>query len=528
MGPLRPEGAGPHMERVAPLVRGGAMGTPRERMHMASKYDGLARIIVQNVGGKGNIRSLKHCVTRLRFDLKDESLANTETLENTDGVISVIQAGGQYQVVIGPEVGDVYDAVVQVAHLEGGGAVDEEGNDVEEEEKSKGALNTLIDLVSGIIQPTLPLLSAGGIIKGLISLFVFLGWMDSSGGLYQVLYAVADGCFYFLPIALGYTSAKKFGISEFTGMALGFALCYPDMVDSNAAALGSTVEAMGTLFEGTAFEMTYSMTLLGIPIIMPTSGYTSTVLPIILAVWFASIIEKPLRKHIPASINFFTVPLITYSVSTIVMYLVIGPVASLLTSLVLLIFNSLFSIPVVGGLLTGLLLGGLWQVLVMFGLHWALVPLCLANIGTQGYDEILSPQFCCTWAQIAVCLVMYIKNKDPKFREVTLPAIITGFFGTTEPAIYGVTLPRKKPFVISCIAGAIGGAYIGFMDVKSYVSGYSGVTGFTCYINPDGGLTDLLNVFIGCVIAVVVAIVLTWMLYDPEKDEPKKKAAAAA
>ncbi len=491
---------------------------------MASKYDGLARIIIQNVGGKGNINSVKHCVTRLRFSLKDESKANTEVLESTDGVIKVMQAGGQYQVVIGPEVADVYDAVLQVGHLSGGGAVDEEGNAIAEEERPKGVLNIVIDLISGIIQPCLPLLSAGGIIKGLLALCTFFGIMTDADGIYNVLYAIGDGCFYFLPVALGYTSAKKFGISEFTGMALGFALCYPDMVNSNASALGYTGEVLGTIFAGTSFEMSYSMTFLGIPILMPVSGYTSTVVPVILATWFASLIEKPLRKSLPASINFFTVPLVTYVVSVAVMYLVIGPVASILTNFVLLIFNTLFTLPAVGGLLGGVLLGALWQVLVMFGLHWALVPLCIANLAAQGYDTILSPQFVCTWAQISVVFAIYLKTKDPKVKAVALPAMITGLFGTTEPAIYGVTLPRKTPFIISCVAGAIGGGIVGAMGIASYVSGYSGLTGFACYINPDGDLSGLMWMAIAVVVSMVIAFVVTYLFYDPNKEVAKKAA----
>lgn len=490
---------------------------------MASKYDGLARIIIQNVGGKENITSVKHCVTRLRFSLKDESKANTEVLEDTDGVIKVMQAGGQYQVVIGPDVANVYDAVLQVGHLTGGGAVDVDGSEIDEEERPKGALNIAIDLVSGIIQPCLPLLSAGGIIKGLLALCTFFGIMSDADGAYNVLYAIGDGCFYFLPVALGYTSAKKFGISEFTGLALGFALCYPTMVNSNASALGFAGETLGTLLAGTPFEMSYSMTFFGIPILMPSSGYTSTVVPIILATWFASLIEKPLRKKLPASINFFCVPLITYCVSVVVMYLVIGPIASMLTNLVLLLFNSLFSLPVVGGLLGGVLLGALWQVLVMFGLHWALVPLSIANLAAQGYDTVLSPQFGCTWAQIAAVFAIYLKTKDPKVKQVALPAMITGLFGTTEPAIYGITLPRKTPFVISCVAGAIGGGLIGAMGVASYVSGYSGLTGFACYINPSGDLSGLMWMAIAVVLSMVISFLLTFFIYDPNK--ATKKAA---
>lgn len=483
---------------------------------MASKYDGLARIIVQNVGGKGNIKGVKHCVTRLRFQLADESKANTEVLESTDGVIKVMKAGGQYQVVIGPAVADVYDAVLNVAHIEGSGAVDEDGNDIEGTAGagSKNPIDILIDLISNIIQPTLGMLSAAGMIKGLLALFVFLGWMTADMGLYKVLYAVGDGFFYFLPVVLGYTSAKKFGISEFTGIALGIALCYPDMVSSTSG------DVLGTVLAGTPFAMNYYDTICGIPIVFPASGYTSTVVPIIVAVWFASLIEKPLKKNVPASINFFTVPLVTIVVSVIVTYLVIGPVVSVATALVLMAFNALYALPVVGGLVAGLVLGAVWQVLVIFGLHWALVPLCIANIGAQGFDQVLSPQFCCTWAQITVVLVIYLKTKDAKLKEVALPAFITGIFGTTEPAIYGVTLPKRKPFIISCIAGACGGAFIGWAGVKSYVMGYSGIIGFASYLGGNG-VTDVINAGIGCVIAIAVAAVLTFVLY---KDEDKATA----
>lgn len=485
---------------------------------MASKYDGLARIIIQNVGGKENIISVKHCVTRLRFQLKDNSKANVEVLESTDGIITVTQAGGQFQVVIGPEVPNVYDAVLQVGHLEGGGAVDEEGNSIADDERPKGIMNIAIDLISGIIQPTLPLLAAGGIIQGLLALCTFAGIMTSSDGVYNVIYSIGYGAFYFLPIALGYTSAKKFGISEFTGMALGMALCYPTMVDSNASALGYAGEVLGTVLAGTPFEMNYTMTVFGIPVLMPSSGYTATVLPVILATWFASRIEKPLRKSLPASINFFTVPLITYVVSVLATYLVIGPIAGILTNAVLLVFNTLYDLPVVGGLIGGIALGALWQVLVIFGFHWALVPLYIANLAVTGYDLILSPQFPCTWAQISVVFAIYLKVKDPKLRQIALPAIITGLFGTTEPAIYGVTLPRKTPFIFSCIAGAIGGGIVGAMGVAGYVSGYSGLTGFTCYINPSGDLTDLMWMAIAVAVAMVVAFLLTFFFYNPNKE----------
>ena len=496
---------------------------------MTGKYDDLAKTIIQNVGGKDNIISAAHCVTRLRFKLKDESKANTDVLKDTKGVLTIMQAGGQYQVVIGPDVGDVYEAVLRIGGIQGAGEVPEDYREGDKgvDTVKGGAIGVLIDLISGIIQPCLGVLAAAGLIQGLLSLCTFLGLFTQDSGTYQVLYSVGKGFFYFFPIILGYTSAKKFGCNEFIGIAIGASLCYPNMVNSNPSMVGATARTLGYVFQGTPFEMAYSMTFLGIPIIMPASGYTSSVVPIILAVWVASKIEKPLRKNIPAMIRFFTVPLVTLVISVPLTYLVIGPIASILTSLVTLMFNTLYGIPQVGGLIAGTVLGALWQVLVIFGLHWALVPITLANLATQGYDLILAPQFCCTFGQIAVVLAISIKTKDQSLKDMCLPAFITGLFGTTEPAIYGVTLPRRKPFVISCIAGAIGGAFIGATGTTMFSMGYSGVIGFASFIDTIGstGLRSVLTAAIGCVIAMVIGFAATMATYKDNVPEPAPAAA---
>ncbi len=490
----------------------------KENRLMASKYDGLARIIIQNVGGKSNIISVAHCITRLRFKLKDESKANKEVLESTDGVIKVMQSGGQYQVVIGNQVNDVYDAVLEVGHFTGAGAVDEDGNAVEggdEGGKGKSPVSVLIDVISGVIQPTLGVLAATGIIKGLLALFDFLGIIPAASGTYQIWYAVADGFFYFLPILLGYTAAKKFKMNEFTGMAIGIALCYPNMVNITSG------EVLGTVFTGTAFEMSYYTTFLGIPVIMPASGYTSSVVPIILAVVLAAKLEKWLRSVLPDVIKLFIVPFITLVIMVPLTYLVIGPIATVLCSLLTLIFSTIYGLPVVGGIIAGLLIGAFWQVLVIFGLHWGLVPLGLINYATLGYDFILSPYFCVSFAQTFVVLAIILKTRDEKLKKIAIPAFISGIFGVTEPAIYGVTLPKKQPIVFSCIGGAIGGAFIGMMGARSYSMGGLGLFGLPSYIDVTGttGIQSLIYILIGTVIASVVGFALTWVLY---KDEPAK------
>lgn len=490
-------------------------GREKENWLMASKYDGLARIIIQNVGGKSNIISVAHCITRLRFKLKDESKANKEVLESTDGVIKVMQAGGQYQVVIGNQVNDVYDAVLEVGHLTAAGAVDEDGNAVEEDNAGggkKSPVSMLIDVISSTLQPTLGVLAATGIIKGLLALFDFIGLIPSTSGTYQVWYAVADGFFYFLPIILGYTAAKKFKINEFIGMAIGIALCYPAMVNSTAG------EVLGTVFGGTAFEMSYYQTFMGIPVIMPASGYTSSVVPIILAVAIAAPIEHWLKKVIPDVIKLFVVPFVTLVIMVPLTYLVIGPVASILCSILSLVFNAIYSIPVVGGIIGGILIGAFWQVLVIFGLHWGLVPLAMINYGLMGYDTFLSPYFCVSFAQTFVVLAIILKTKNEKTKKVAIPAFISGIFGVTEPAIYGVTLPKKKPFIYSCIAGAIGGAFTGFMNTRSYSIGGLGLFGLPSFIDTTGdmGITNMIYIIIAILIASAVGFGLTYALYKDE------------
>ena len=490
----------------------------KENRLMASKYDGLARIIIQNVGGKSNIISVAHCITRLRFKLKDESKANKEVLESTDGVIKVMQAGGQYQVVIGNQVNDVYDAVLEVGHLAAAGAVDEEGNAVEETSGGgkKSPVSLLIDVISGTLQPTLGVMAATGIIKGLLALFDFLGLIPAASGTYQVWYAVADGFFYFMPIVLGYTAAKKFKVNEFIGMAIGIALCYPAMVNSTAGTV------LGTVFTGTAFEMSYYLTFFGIPVIMPASGYTSSVVPIILAVAIAAPLEHWLKKVIPDVIKLFVVPFVTLIVMVPLTYLVIGPIASILCSILSLFFNAIYSIPVVGGLIGGVLIGAFWQVLVIFGLHWSLVPLAMINYSLLGYDFILSPYFCVSFAQTFVVLAIVLKTKDEKLKKIAIPAFISGIFGVTEPAIYGVTLPKKPPFIYSCIAGAIGGAFTGLMRTRSYSIGGLGLFGLPSFIDTTGvmGLTNMIYILIAILIASVAGFAMTYVLY---KDEPAKK-----
>ena len=265
---------------------------------MAGKYDDLARSILENVGGAENVTSVAHCITRVRFKLKDESRANTPKIEALKGVIQVIQANGQYQVVVGNIVEDVYDAVLEAGGLAGGGSAAED-----EPEGEKTVASVIIDLISGIFQPILGPLAAAGIMKGLLALFTYFVPDFANDGLYTLLYTVADGFFYFLPVALAFSAARKFRMNEFTGVAIGVALVYPTMV---ALASG---EVLGSIDLGVAGTFSWYATALGIPIIMPASGYASSVIPVLLMVWFGSLVERWLKGWMPAALKMFLVPL---------------------------------------------------------------------------------------------------------------------------------------------------------------------------------------------------------------------------
>ncbi|MDS0528063.1 beta-glucoside-specific PTS transporter subunit IIABC [Clostridium sp. SHJSY1] len=465
------------------------------------KYESLAREIIKNIGGKENVNSLTHCVTRLRFKLKDEDKANTEVLKNMDGIVTVIKSGGQYQVVIGNHVPDVFDNVVAI----GGFATSSEG----ESNEKMSLFNKFIDMISGVFAPTLGVLCATGMIKGFNALFLALGLLSDKDGTYIILNGIGDSLFYFFPIFLGFTASKKFNLNQFTGMAIGASLVYPKIL-----AL-TTGEALYKVFTGTMFESSVSTTFLNIPVIL--MDYSSTVIPIILAVYVASKVEKFFKKIIPDVVKTFLVPFCTLLVVVPLTFLAIGPIATwagkLLGAITLSIYN--FS-PIIAGLF----IGAFWQVFVMFGLHWGLVPIAMNNLSTLGYDPVLALSIAASFAQTGVVAAILLKTKNSKLRSIAIPAVVSGLFGVTEPAIYGITLPRKKPFVLSCIGAAIGGGIIGFFGSKGYMIGGMGIFALPSYIGPNGMDKGFYGMAIAMVVGLVVGFLL--MLFTKFEDDADK------
>lgn len=456
------------------------------------KYEQLAKDIIANVGGKENVNSVVHCITRLRFKLKDEGKANTDVIKNMEGVVTVMKSGGQYQVVIGNHVPDVYKAVVEI------GGFNNQTSEDKQDEKSQGLFNQFIDIISSIFTPVLGVLAATGMIKGFNALSLALGWLETTSGTYQILNALGDSLFYFFPIFLGYTASKKFGGTTFIGMVIGASLVYPTLTTL------STGTAITTLFSGTVFQSPVYITFLGIPVIL--MSYSSSVIPIILAAYFGAKLEKFFRKVIPDVVKAFLVPFFTLLIAVPITFLVIGPIATwagvLIGQATLWLYN-------LSPIIAGVFVGGLWQVFVIFGLHWGLVPIAINNLTVSGSDPILGTMFAASFAQVGAVLGVWVRTKQQKYKTLSIPAFISGIFGVTEPAIYGITLPLKKPFIISCIAAAVGGGILGFANSQIFMVGGLGIFGIPTYIDPKAGITFG---FWGAIIAIIVGFILAFIL----------------
>ena len=462
------------------------------------KYEKLAQDIVVNVGGKENVSGLVHCITRLRFTLKDESMAQDETLKNMDGVITVMKSSGQYQVVIGNHVPEVFEDVCKILDLEN-------NSGESESPKKQKKIDLLIDTVSGIFQPILGIMAACGMLKGFNTLFATLHLYSETSGGYLVINAAGDALFTFLPLFLGYTAAKKFGLKPMIGLALGAAMCYPGIQGS---AIAEGAKPLYTLLNGTMFASPVYVDFFGIPII--SIDYTGTVIPIILTVWFASKCEKFFNRYVPDLVKFFFVPMLTLLVALPVAMIVIGPIATFASTLI-----SEFTLMIrsFSPLLAGAIVGATWQILVIFGIHWGFIPVYINNIMTLGYDNVMMPFFACTFATSAVVLGIYFKTKDKKLKQMAIPNFISGIFGVTEPAIYGMLLPLKKPFIISCIAGGIGGAFYGHFNFRKFIMGGMGIFELPNMMNPDGSMGNIIVALVGIVISMTVGFLLTVIFY---------------
>lgn len=466
-------------------------------------YNKLGKDILVEVGGKDNIVSVSHCITRVRFVLKDEHKANDTVIKNMAGVLDVVKQGGQYQVVIGPSVEKVYNAIV----ADGDIATNEGEALNQKQEDNKGLLNKALGLISSIFIPVLGMLSGAGMIKAVLALLNAFGCLSDKSGTYVILSALSDTLFYFFPVVLGWSAAKRFGLKEIYGMVLGAFLVYPTIV---SAAGG---KAIHTLFSGTIFAMKYQLTFLGIPVAL--QSYASTVIPIIAITWFASYVYKFFDKYIPDVLKMVFVPFCTLIVVGAVSLIVIGPITvilqNILSSSIMWLLNLNIGI-------AGFLIGSLWSILVMFGLHWAILPFFQINVAKYGYDIINPLIFSGAPAVLGSALGVALRTRNKDTRSMSFAAAISSFFGVSEPALYGVMIPRKMILITGLGAAGIGGAIAGLGGARLYTFGAHGLLGFPTFINPKGIDGGFIALCVAGVVAFAIALVSALIIGDKKEE----------
>lgn len=459
---------------------------------MATKQDftPLAKNVVTALGGRDNIRTVTHCATRLRFKVKDHYKADLPAANAVSGVITAIHSGGQYQVVVGNDVPMAYEAVVALDGMAPKGVkdgADEDGSDgtgdTDDRDTDKNLFNRFIDLISALFSPILWVLAGLGLGKAFLILAETVGLLDEASDTYLILDAAFDGVFYFLPLFLAITAARRFRVNQFIALAIVAPLVLPQIV---------------------ALSEVDAVTLFGIP--LNSMNYTSSVIPAIVAVWVAGYLQRWLEKVLPGAIRNFFTPLVVVAVMVPVILLTIGPATMQLSAwLSEGLSVAMDSVPWLGGAV----MGGLWQVFVLFGLHWGFIPVAINDLAVMGYNTILGPALAAVLAQAAAATAVWVRSRDPERKKVAGPGVVSGFLaGVTEPIIYGVNLPLKYPFYVGIGGGAVGGAVIGV-----------GRSGYDAFVFPSllslpamTNIGDFTLTLIAIGIAVAIGFIGTWFV----------------
>lgn len=441
----------------------------------------LATDVLRSVGGKENINKVTHCVTRLRFELKNSKIPNAEEIKAMDGVLTVIQQGGQYQVVIGNQVVPVFN---ELSSLLGDMSNTESSNEIQGEKKS--LFDRFTSMISGVFMPVMGALAASGIIKGLLACLSAFGALTATDGTYIVLNAIGDALFYFFPIFLGSSAAKYFGLNQYVGMIIGSSMVYPALVS----------------FVGSEQQLTF----LSLP--MNIMNYTSSVFPAIVAVWFASLLNRVIEKHIAQGFRYFLAPFIVLLVTVPLTLFIIGPVITYLSNGLADITTAIYNF---NPILAGLVLGGPWILIVMFGLHWAFIPIFINNMATVGYDSVMGLLAANQFAMAGAALAFGLRARDKQLKTLGISTGGTALLGVSEPALYGVLLPQKKPLIMAIIGGSIGGVIGGAFLSKVYAFAPSGVFGIPGAVNPQGIDPGFYGYVLQMAVGLVVGFILTYL-----------------
>ncbi|MED4815334.1 beta-glucoside-specific PTS transporter subunit IIABC [Bacillus atrophaeus] len=439
-------------------------------------YHKVSKEILQLVGGEENVQSVIHCMTRLRFNLHDNAKADRSRLEQMDGVMGTNISGEQFQIIIGNNVPKVYKALLENSGLS-------EENTKGASGQKKNVLSALFDVISGVFTPILPAIAGAGMIKGLLALAVTFGWMAETSQAHTILTAIGDGAFYFLPMLLAVSAARKFGSNPYVAAAIAGAILHPDLT----ALLGSGK----------------SISFIGLPVTAAT--YSSTVIPILLAIWMTSYVEKWIDRVTPSSLKLIVVPTLTLVIVVPVTLMTVGPLGAILGDYLSVGVNYLFDH---AGIVAMILLAGTFSLIIMTGMHYALVPIMINNIAQNGHDYILPAMFLANMGQAGASFAVFLKSKNKKFKSLAFTTSITALMGITEPAMYGVNMRLKRPFAAALIGGAAGGAFYGVTGVASYiVGGNAGLPSIPIFIGPK-----FLYAVIGLVISFAAGTAAAYLI----------------
>lgn len=462
---------------------------------MSKQYESLAKSIVELVGGKENVNDVYHCQTRLRFKLADENKADANKIEDLDGVTKVIINAGVFQVVVGTHVADVFEEIEKFVDLK-------KSSSGSETEEKKNFIETLIDFVAGTFQPIIPALSGAGMVKAVLALLMVFNVITADSQTYYLLNLFADGVFFFLPMLLAVTEAQKLKCNPIMAAGVAAMLMHPNWTVLVQA--GDPVHFFGV-----------------IPFTLAT--YTSSVIPIILIVFVQSYIEKLLNKYIPKSVNLVFVPMFTFLIMGTLAFSVLGPIGAILGNYLADFFTFLSTN---ASWVPALLIGGFLPIMVMFGIHNGVAPLGVMQMSNLGYDSIFGPGCVCSnMAQATAAFVVALRTRDKKVKQTAASGAITAYMGITEPALYGVNLPKKYPLIASMIGGGLGGLYAGITHTHRFATGSSGLPAVLLYIG-DNTMSFFINIIIAIVISIVATAILTYFLsLKFEKTEEENEAA---
>lgn len=462
----------------------------------------LARQIVEHVGGADNITFLFHCITRLRFNLNDLSAVDQEAIRQLDGVFGVNVSGDQFQVIIGNQVDEVCEAILSsIPRLKEAYDAKIGSPKAEPAKSEKNLLARLMETISGIFSPIIPAIAGAGILKGILALLLTFEVMDKASANYQILYAISDGVFYLLPLVLAYSCATRFKCNPYVAVAMAAVLFHPSITG---------------LFQQ-SLKSGDGLTFFGLPI--TPASYASSVVPIILAIWLMSFVERFIDRFMPGPLKTMFVPLFTLLIVTPITLSALGPIGLFLgnglTGGVTWLLSHL------GGV-AGLLIGGSMSLIIITGMHYTLVPVMVNNVSTMGYDPIKILFFVANLGQAGAAFGVFLRSRDKKLKSLALSTSFSAAMGITEPAMYGVNMRLKKPFLAALIGGGLGGALAVSFGVKAYAFTMSGLPGIPALAGPTF-LYAMASLLVSFVVAAVVTVVLGFE--EPNAQSTSNKAS---